>query len=241
MPTIVNRRNRVVFCGAIRSPAFFYQTCWSIMVHSRRVIAFRVTGRASQPSALDFERALDDEKVDEIRQLGDSEKIARLNRISPMVAREIEKTVLMMLPPEPEIVVEADVQFRSGSVILIATITVLNWAGSVALDNLRAQLSEIIGVAVQRVVNRALARIAPNLSPMECTVAERLAGPVATPHSALTGPWTLPAGNAWFNLLVVALFLIALLLFLDQVVGITSERGSQSSGQNRSTTLGLAQ
>ena len=112
------------------------------MVDSSRVIVFRITGRASEPSTMDFERAIDlelqaagkSDNGDTHLYAGRSESIKKLQRMSPILSKEIERQILMMLPPDPEMVVDADVQFRAGSVVLIATVAILNWAGSVALE-----------------------------------------------------------------------------------------------------------
>ncbi len=80
-----------------------------------------------------------------------------LNMESNVLASKIETEVRKSMPAYPPIIVQAEVRFYKGSLLMTATVTLLSWTGSVALNAVRDELSQVIRVAVQRAIAPALA------------------------------------------------------------------------------------
>src|SRR5512147_1624582 len=80
------------------------------------------------------------------------EVVRGLNNRSKSLASNIEAEVRKSIPPHPLIMIQAEVRFYEGSLLMAATVTLLSWTGSIILDAVREELSQVIRLAVQRVM-----------------------------------------------------------------------------------------
>ena len=142
-----------------------------------------------QPATQQRAAAPTESKETSIREL-----IEQMNGMAEELCYQIERDLTKMMPPY--VTVRADLQFESGSLLLSGTVAILSWVGNKALDALKEQaqeqLSALVKMAVQRVMNRTLASIAPrvDLGPMDMTVTPR---PLSTAATLARQPPALPA------------------------------------------------
>jgi hypothetical protein len=80
--------------------------------------------------------------------------------------------------------IQAEIGFSRGSIILSGTIILIGWAGPVIADAARKELSEIVRVAVRRVIGRYFSEDNVQFGPMEITVQERRAPQYVPPRQA---------------------------------------------------------
>jgi hypothetical protein len=104
------------------------------------------------------------------------EIISKLNQHSSLVAEKIEQGLQGLLPPSTT--VKCEVSFRSGSLIMMGTIMLLDWVGTMALKATKEALEEQFGNAVKIIVKRVfnqvldIANLAQFVGPMDNFVVE---------------------------------------------------------------------
>lgn len=106
------------------------------------IAVFTISGRAEIESGR--EESDDEELTKEV--------VGTLNNRSKLLASNIEAEIRKSMPPHPLIMVQAEVRFYKGSLLMAATVTLLSWTGSIILDAVREELSQVIRLAVQRVM-----------------------------------------------------------------------------------------
>lgn len=119
------------------------------------IAVFAISGRSE----------IDDQEV------STKDVVRTLNNRSNVLASDIESEIRKSMPPHPLIMVQAEIRFYEGSLLMAATVTLLSWTGSIILDAVREELSQVIRLAVQRVMadlNNNYLR-APVVGPMEIT------------------------------------------------------------------------
>lgn len=152
----------------------------------------------------------------------DSGEIAEeFNKSAEKISDNSEREVRKLFPSYVR--VQADVHFKPGSLVMVATVAVHSWLGNTGLDALKGvaeeQLSALVKMSVLRAMNR-IRDIDPNLlsyvGPMEMTVsAVRDALPTQDRQEK-----TVPKSGAanWLGWAVVVVFLLQVLLILDRFV-----------------------
>jgi hypothetical protein len=107
-----------------------------------------------------------------------SQIVTELNGDSINLASKIEAEIRKSMPPYPPIMLQAEVRFYEGSLLMTATVMLLSWTGSIILDAVREELSSVIRVAVQRVMAGALTTYGPSgVGAMEITAVPEVARP----------------------------------------------------------------
>ncbi|MGL4968198.1 MAG: hypothetical protein ACRC67_43690 [Inquilinus sp.] len=149
----------------------------------------------------------------------ESDPASILNAAAKDIAREIEREVLALLPPDPSLTIQAEIRFRSGSLLMMGTLAVLNWAGLVILDEVRNQFAEVVKVAVQRVVGEAVSAIAPGLPPMQCTVTSRYAATTPAAERQQAEPTRFAPGRyGWRDIVLAILAVVVVIQLLDRFI-----------------------
>lgn len=150
----------------------------------------------------------------------DDAVVRRLNEAAWSAAKDVEKEILALLPPDPFLSVQASIRFRSGSIVMVGTVAILSWAGSIALDTLRAQLGEVVAVVIQRVIGNLLLSLAPDAPLMECQVSAAEEPAKAMP-TVPARRWGVGSTSDWRSWLLVALAVAVAMLFVDRFFEIT--------------------
>ncbi|MGK9171452.1 hypothetical protein KXR53_34520 [Inquilinus limosus] len=195
------------------------------MAEAAEVLLFSIFGKAEAPSDRTLTQRMSELFRAQVARSGSSSAseeqpppVKRLNEKANDLAREIEREMLAMMPPDPFLSVQAEIRFRSGSLVMLGTLAILSWSGSIVLDAVRAQLTEVVKIAVQRVVSAAIAAVAPALPPMQCSVSSRSAAAEPTPAAP---SWRETRRPGWRDLVLVLLAVAVVVLLLDRFVVIT--------------------
>ncbi len=179
-------------------------------------------------------------------------KIIALNKKAEEIAEKIEREVRKHLPPY--VSVQATVQFDNGSLILVGTVALLSWGGSIvfeaAKEEIERQLSELVKASVQRVINKVFGAEglynAPGWSfkPMEMVVRPRgPSGGSLFVRNSVPVPSSAPTGVHYALFVVIALlslivFLLVLNLFFEYRPRIEQPSGAASTSQSSSNRAG---
>lgn len=206
------------------------------MPETSEIMVFNLSGRTSAPQERSLkERLAEFVRVDASRVQGataaatrtedpegdDPGPVAKLNEHSEMIAKMLEGEILAALAPDPGLSVQVELRFRSGSVVMIGTVAILSWTGSIVLQAIRDEIAQVIRIAAQRAIGAAMAQWAPGAGAMQCTVTPRRSSDAAgqpAPSTAATAP-ALPfslRGLRWHNALTVFLTFAVLVLLIDR-------------------------
>jgi hypothetical protein len=193
---------------------------------------FEVEARAETP-----ERQIAGRNAVQGGPIVDPRDVARqLNEDAAAICDKLEREVRKLFPPYVN--VQADVHFEPGSLLMTGTIAVLSWVGNAVLDALKEQaeeqLSALVKMAMQRVMNRTMAAagLTQSVGPMEMTVRPvrfPSLAPSAPQQQAPTVPSAPPGPSAgvnslrpqpvtWLGWAVAVVFLLQVLLVLDRLL-----------------------
>lgn len=90
-----------------------------------------------------------------------------LNRLAPEMTAEIERGLARLMPLSAGVTVQAEVRFKTGSLVMEGTVVLLSWAGGIAFNTVRDQLADVIKVTVQRTLSSVLAQAKQHLPPLD--------------------------------------------------------------------------
>ncbi len=179
------------------------------MVDETEILVFEISGEANfsgWPIAETKEQKAQAEK----------NKISDLSRMADDIADDIQREVRKVLMHR--FAIQAEVGFSRGSIIVTGTVILISWAGPLITDAVKKELSEIVGVAVRRVMGRVFSDFGIDWEPTGLTVQERSGRryssarptpPVATPR--------------WLSITVAIMAVAVALLVLDRFLTLRPE------------------
>jgi hypothetical protein len=180
------------------------------MPDAAEIIIFDLSGRTRMPDEEGQAERSTKTKTDADQAVHRSPKAdaALMNKQADKLARELEAEILAAMPPDPTLGVRAELRFHKGSLVMIGTVALLSWTGSIVLDAVKDELSAIIKIALQRVIAAALG---PDAT-MDCSVKPRPRGAGAAPGPAMSS-WQ--GRFSWRDILLIILTLAVLLLLFN--------------------------
>jgi hypothetical protein len=191
------------------------------MPEAAEIVVFDMSGKSIGNSAEPLAKRIG---VDTKSETEPDPMVGQMNDRAESMARAIEQEVRAVLPPDPTLSVTAELHFHQGSLVMIGTVAVVSWVGSVALETVRTELAALIKIAVQRVLAAAVRQVdrAGAQVTMECSVTPRprSSPPGAVPAASLAPAATQPGLN-WRDFVLIFLLVAVLLLLIDSLFDAT--------------------
>jgi hypothetical protein len=157
----------------------------------------------------------------------EKETIEGLNKMSGDICMEIERQIKKIVGPD--VAVQVEMSFSSGSIVIAGTVILLSWSGNLVLDAMKKEIAELVRIPIKRVLAEVLAGLGGNASRLEIETAVRSqsvahASTTETPVRETTAPVVqLPT---WMNVAFAVIALSILFLAADRLASDWPSRAS---------------
>jgi hypothetical protein len=145
--------------------------------------------------------------------------VEKLNAASGEICAEIERQIKKLIGPE--ISIQAEISFSSGSIIVEGTVILLCWSGNLLLEGLKKEVGDLVRVPIKRVLAEVLTQVGGNASRLEIETSVRSRSVERAPTMETLAP--AKAGSmvqlpVWTNTALVIIAVGILFLVADRLV-----------------------
>lgn len=146
--------------------------------------------------------------------------VEKLNVLSGEICADIERQIRKLAGPE--VMVQAEMSFSPGSIVIEGTVILLYWSGSLILEAVKKEVGDLVRVPIKRVLAEVLTELGGNPSRLEIEASVRSRPPEGASVTEMLAPakaGPVIQAPVWMNAALAVIALGMVFLVADRVIG----------------------